>query len=255
MDDEDFLAAVEADNKSVSEEPVKVEVVEPETVPEPTPEPVAEPSTAEPEALELTTDQIIPPKPDAADGRLSALLDERDRRKAAEAERDALRAKQAQAQPVQMPDPYEDPEGFAAAQQAQVGQALYQTNLRWSERIASIQHGAETVNAAKDWGFAKCDADPYFNAKVAASDDPIGFVVSEYKREEIASKVDLSEYEQFQAWKAAQGQIAQGGQPPPPTQPTAIPKPSLASAPSAGGILTDPEPSEDDIFAGAIPKR
>ena len=245
MDDEDFLDALEADNERAPE-PVKVEVVEPEMAPT---EVVAE--TPEP-ALELT--ELAPEQTKPTEGfvPLGAVLDERDKRKALEAELAALRAR---TPTVQMPDPYEDPEGFAAANQAQVGQAMYALNLRYSERMANVEHGAETVKAAKDWGFAKCETDPYFNAKVAAAEDPIGFVVAEYRRDEIASKVNMTEFEQFQAWKTAQATITQGAQPPPLNSPPAIPSRSLASASSAGNILTEIEPSEEDIFGAAIPKR
>ncbi len=253
MDDEDFLAAVEADNAitPVADEP-KVE-----TPPEPTVEvkvetPAVTVETPEP-VLELT--ELAPEQTKPTEGfvPIGAVLDERDKRKALEAELAQLRAKPA---PIQMPDPYEDPEGYAAAQQAQVGGALYQINLRYSERLANVEHGAETVTAAKEWGFAKCETDPYFNAKVAASEDPIGFVVAEYRRDEIASKVNPSDFQEYQAWKAAQATIAQqGAQPPPPNSPPAIPSPSLASAPSAGSILTEVAASEEDIFTGAIPKR
>jgi hypothetical protein len=258
-DDEDFLAAVEADNKSTPVEPEKVEEPKPEPAEEPKPEPEPKPEEAAPEVLELTTEEIVQPKPDAADGRLIALLEERDKRKAAEERLRQLeeQARQTQAAPVQMPDPYEDPEGFAAAQEARVSQALYQTNLRWSEQLNSIKHGEETVKAAKDWGFQRCESDPYFNAKVASSADPIGFVVSEYKREEIASKVTPDEFAQFQAWKEAQGQLTTqpGGKPPDPPQTSAIPSPSIASAPSAGSILTEPVQSDEDIFKEVIGKR
>ncbi len=257
MDDEDFLAAVEADNANtpVVEEPVA------EAPAEATPAVVAEPAKVEApaEALELT--ELAPEQTKPTEGfvPLGAVLDERDKRKALEAELAQYRNQQAP--PIQRPDAYEDPDGAAAYDQAVQRAALYQVNLRYSERLAKVEHGAETVAAAKEWANARCEPtspsfDPYFNAKVGASDDPIGFVVGEYKREEIASKVNLSEYEQFQAWKTAQSTIAQqGGQPPPSITPSAIPKPSLASAPSAGNILTEVEPSEDDIFAGAIPKR
>ncbi len=252
MEDEDFLAAVEADNVGtpVAEEPAT----------EPTPQ---EPEAKEP--LELT-DPVTPPEPpkeaeapepmrndDAADGRLAALLDERDKRKAAEAELARLR-QQAQAQPVQMPDPYEDPEGFAAAQQGQQAAALYQINLRYSERLAKVEHGAEKVDAAKAWAIAKCDADPHFNAKIAASDDPVGLAVTEYQREEIASKVTPDEFAQFQAWKSAQGQLQQAATPPPNLAST-IPPRSLASAPSAGNMLTEPVQDDGEIFDEVIPKR
>lgn len=259
MDDEDFLAAVEADNKGVPEEPVKVEVVkEPEPAPEPpTPEPVAEPEKAEPEALELTTDEIVTPKPDAADGRLLALLEERDKRKAAEERARTLEEQMRAAQQQPLPDPYEDPEGFAAVQKAQTDAALYNANLRWSEQLASIKHGEDTVKTAKEWGFNKCNEDPYFNAKVAASPDPIGYVVQEFKREEIASKVTPDEFAQFQAWKTAQNQIQQPAGQTATTnqQPSAIPTPSLASAPSAGNILTEPIQGEEEIFNEVLPKK
>ena len=252
MEDDDFLAAVEADNaNNAAPEPVKVEVV-------------AEPKAPEPEVLELTDPVTPEPKPaeapepmrdDAAEGRLVALLDEREKRRAAEAELARLRESQQQQQaPVQMPDPYEDPEGFAAAQEARVSQALYQSNLRWSEQIATMKHGEETVTAAKDWGFKRCDTDPYFNAKVAASPDPVGFVVAEYKREEIASKVTPDEFAQFQAWKNAQGQIAQAATPSP-NAASQIPPKSLASAPSAGSMLTEPVQDDGEIFDEVIPKR
>lgn len=257
MEDDDFLAAVEADNVGapVAEEPV---------TPEPKP---PEPAQPEPDTL-LLTEPVTPPEPakveapepmrndDAAEGRLVALLDTRDKLREAQAEVARLReSQQAQAQPIQMPDPYEDPEGFAAAQEARVSQALYQTNLRWSEQIASMKHGEETVKAAKEWAYARCDSDPYFNAKVAASPDPVGFAVTEYQREEIASKVTPDEFAQFQAWKQAQGQLQQTAQAVPPNTASTIPPRSLASAPSAGNMLTEPVQSDDEIFDEVIGKR
>ncbi len=252
MDDEDFLAAIEADNASmtVTEEPKAKEPAEP--TPEPAPEAETPPTPAEP-VLELT--ELAPEQTKPTEGfvPLGAVLDERDKRKAAEARLAQFEAQQAK-QPVQMPDPYDDPEGFAAAQQGQTAAALYQINMRYSERLAKIEHGAETVDAAKAWAMAKCDADPLFNAKIAQSDDPVGLAVTEYRRDEIASKVTPDDFKAFQAWKEAQGQL-QPASAVPPNSPPAIPSRSLASAPSAGNILTEIEPSEEDIFGAAIPKR
>ena len=259
MDDDDFLDAIEADNANTPE-PVKVEVVEPKVE---TPAVEAEPVKVEPEVLELT--ELAPEQTKPTEGYLpiAAVVDERVKRQAAEARIAQLEQQNAerQRQPLQMPDPYEDPEGYAAANQAISDAKLYQINLRYSERMAKVEHGAESVKAAKDWAFARCEQgsptfDPYFNAKVAASEDPIGFVVAEYKRDEIASKVNMSDYAQFQAWQAAQSTIAQqGGQPPPPNAASAIPSPSLASAPSAGNILTEIAASEEDIFNEVALKR
>lgn len=254
MEDDDFLAAVEADNANVrveepTEEPAPLELTE-----EAPQEPVQAETPAEP-----TPQPEVAPEPQTAP--ITALLDERERRQAEKARADKLEAELAQfrasQQPQQVPDRWEDPEGFDAYQDQKVQAALYQQNLRWSERTATIEHGAETVNQAKDWGFARCDQDPYFNAKVAASPDPVGFVVSEWKREQIASQVTPEDLTQFQAWKAAQAQLQASTAPEgaPPNSPRTAPPRSLASAPSAGNVLTEVEPTEEDIFAGAIPKR
>ena len=237
-DDSDFLDAIEADNKG---EPVKAE----EPVAEaPSPEPVIE-EPAAPPAPEPVIEEAEAPKPEAQQVPITALLDERDKRKALEAELAQFRATQQPAE--QVPDRWEDPEGYEAFQEQRIQTALYQQNLQWSERIATIQHGEETVSEAKKWGIERCGADPFFNAKVAASPDPVDYIVSEWKREQIASQVNPDEFKQFQAWKAAQSAI----QPPP--QPAAAPSRStpprsLASAPSAGGIMTEVAQSDEEIF-------
>lgn len=256
-DDEDFLAAVEADNKGVPEEPVKVEVVEPETAPEPALEPEAEPQAeAKPETLELT--ELAPEQTKPTEGfvPLGAVLDEREKRRAAEAERDALRASQAQQQ-FQMPDAYEDPEGFAAAQQALLNQRLQTITLNTSERFARKEHGEETVEAAKAWALQRFASDPLYQQQILNDPDPYDRAVRDYRLSLVASEIsDPTEFEQFKAWKAAQQQLQQqpGGQPPPPNQPPSIPPKSLASAPSAGTILDEPVQSDEDIFKEVIPK-
>lgn len=246
MDDEDFLAAVEADNKGV-EEPKE----------EPAPLELTEEAPPEPEAAQPEPQPEPEAKPEPQTAPISALLDERDKRKALEAELAQYRARQQQQQPEAVPDMFEDPDGFAAYQDQKVQAALYQQNLRWSERTATIEHGAETVSTAKDWGFQRCEADPYFNAKVAASPDPVGFVVSEWKREQIASQVTPEDLTQFQAWKAAQAQLqAQTAQPAPtPTPSQSAPPRSLASAPSAGSVMTEPVPSDEEIFADTFARK
>lgn len=252
MDDEDFLAAVEADNANLpveepKEEPAPLELTEEAP-------PVAETPAAEPapEAVQVTTEApvMVP---------IGVLHEVRDELRNVKADISRFQqAQQPQPEPQQAPDMFEDPDGFASYQDQKMQQQLYQANLRWSERVAAVEHGAETVSQAKEWGLARCDADPYFNAKVAASGDPVGFVVSEWKREQIASQVTPEELTQFQAWKAAHAAI-QAPQPPgaaapPNSSPTAPPR-SLASAPSAGGVLTEVEQSDEEAFNEVIPKR
>lgn len=236
MDEEqdDFAAAFGPD--ATTTEPVAPEpVVEPVAAPEPVVEPAPEPQP-EPEA-----------KPDPQHVPITALLDERDKRKAMEQELERLRAAQKPVEAPAMPDMFDDPEGFAAYQDQKVQAAVYATNLRFSERLATMQHGAETFAQAKEWGVAKCDADPHFNAKVAASPDPYEFVVSEWKREQVASQFNPDDYAQFKAWQAAQSAVQEQTKPA-----VQAPPRSLASAPSAGAILTEVEPSEEDAFAQAF---
>jgi hypothetical protein len=252
MEDEDFLAAVEADNVNapVAEEIVEQPVEAPEQVETP-----AEPIEAPVEPASPLEPPVVEHKPDPGFVPITVVLDERDKRQKLEQQ---LALLQAQQQPPAIPDQWEDPEGYAAHQDQKVQAALYQQNLRWSERIAASEHGKETVDQAKSWGIQRCDTDPYFNAKVANSDDPIGFVVSEWKREQIASQVTPDDFAQFQAWKQAQAQI----QAPAPSQQAATPTPSrsvpprsLASAPSAGGVATEPDQSDEEIFAETFSRK
>lgn len=253
MDDDDFLAAVEADNANVPVEEPKEEKAETlELTEEAPPEPVQDPPAEQPEPAQPE------PKPEPQNVPLAAHLDERERRQAAEARAKAAEERlAAQQQPQQVPDMFEDPDGYSAYQDQKVQAALYQANLRWSERIATSEHGKETVAEAKKWGIERCETDPYFNAKVGSSEDPVGFVVMEWKREQIASQVSPDDFAQFQAWKQAQAQLQAPApdNPAPPTSPRTPPPRSLASAPSAGGVLTEVAQAEEEIFEEIMPKR
>lgn len=253
MDEDDFLAAVEADNAAGVEgvqEEASQPTPEPQAEPEPAPipEPVAQQPAPQPEPEARPEPQHVP---------LSAMLDERDKRKAMEAELARYRQQEQQQQPIEAPDMFADPDAYAAFQDQKVQQALYQTNLQWSQRIAAIQYGEETVNEASKWAFDKCNSDPYFNAKVASSADPIGYAVQEWKREQIASQVSPDDFAQFQAWKAAQAQL-QASQPHTAATPVtsrATPPRSLASAPSAGGVMTEVEQNDQEMFDEVMSKR
>ncbi len=218
---------------------------EPESAPEPV-APAAEPVAATPEPT--APPGYVP---------LAGLLEERDRRQAAEAEAARYRAAQTPLQPQTIPDPYEDPEGYAAFHSQSVQSAIQAQNLHWSRQIAEVRHTPEAVAQAHEWGVAKCDSDPFFNQRVMASQDPYGLVMEEWKRDQLLTKFQPSDYDQFIAWKAAQGQ-AQGQVPitaaavsaaPPVTAPT--PPRSLASASSAAGKAPpDPGSAYDGIFEG-----
>lgn len=237
MDEEqdDFAAAFKPE--TTEQEPVAPDPVV-EVVPVVEVEPVAEPTPPAPEPEAKPDPQHVP---------ITALLDERDKRKKLEEEIERFKAAQKPAEAPAVPDMFDDPEGFAAYQEQKVQQAVYAQNLRFSERLAAKEYGAETFAKAKEWGIAKCDADPHFNAKVAASDDPYELVVSEWKRDQVASQFNPDDFAQFQAWKAAQSAVQEQTKPAPQAPPR-----SLASAPSAGGISSEVIPTDTEIFKDAF---
>jgi hypothetical protein len=212
----------------------------------------AEPAPVAPAAPEPAAPVAAPPPaPEQTFAPLAALLDEREKRQAAEkraAELEQWRQQQeAQARRQPIPDPAEDPQGYFAHQEQRRQAEAWGMRLEMSKQFAEIRHGADTTNQAFQWGLERCDSDPHFNAKVQASNDPVGLVVAEWQREQLLSEVKPDEFAAFKAWKAAQAaqpapMAPQAATPPlaapalapaaPPAQPAA-PRPSLASAPSA----------------------
>lgn len=215
-------------------------------------------ATADPVAATPPADQLAP---------IAALLDERDKRQAAERRAEAadLRATQlqqwrdqqearARAQPL--PTREEDPEGWEQRREAAFQGELRDMRLNNSRQIAEIKYGEDVVSQAHKWGFDRCETDPYFNAKVANSPDPINFVVGEWKREQLLSKIDPTELDAFQQWKAAQAAAPAPGSPQPQAQPAAppaavaAPRPSLAAGPSAGRADVATPGDGEQVFDG-----
>lgn len=169
----------------VVEDPVTEEVVQP--VEEPTPETVEEPTqeVAEPvtPAQEAEARQVP----------LNVVLDERDRRKAAEAERDRYKqqweAAQQRQQPRTVPDPYDDPQGFAAYQEQHVQQALTAQKFQMSELMAKQVHGEETVQKASEWALERANSDPTFAAAYHQQAHPIDWIVQQHKRDSLYSQL------------------------------------------------------------------
>lgn len=261
MEDEDFLAAVEADNANA---PADLDDEPAPASPEPPP-PAAEPpapadaAPAEPAPEPAPEPAAPPPPPETSLAPVAALVDERIRRQKAEEEAAQLRAQlQAQQQPAEIPDPDLDPAGYAQYQESRIQNVLLNQTLNTSERFARKEHGAETVEAAKQWAQQRFQTDPLYQAQILRDADPYERVVLDYKRDQLFSKIsDPSDYDQFLAWKAAQGQVQgqQGGHPPPPNPSPPIPPRSLASAPSAGDIREAVIQTDDEMFAEVIPKR
>jgi hypothetical protein len=251
--DDDFLDAIEADNNAETQ----TEVTEAQPTPEapqvvetPPAEPIAEAAPPVPEDVEPKQAQHVP---------LTALLDERDKRKqeqdrAAMLEDQLRRMTQSQQPQVQAPDPLEDPEGFAAFVSEQVQANSINTTLNMSEVNARQSFGDETVNAAQQWAKQRMSSDPYYSEKLRMSPHPYAMVVADYQRDSALQRLgDPKQVDEFLAWRAAQEQLAAPPVTPaaPPAAHQAPPK-SLASAPSAGGVSSVVAETEEEIFDEVI---
>ena len=253
MDDSDFLDDIDTPEAEVAAEPKAETPKEPE-------QPASEPETPvaeqpKPEAA---------PEPVQADGKpepgfvpFGAVLDERDKRKRLEAELEDMRKQRQQPQePAQLPDQFDD--DFVPALTQQFEERFYQQTLQMSERFARTQYGNEATDAALAWASKKCDADPYFNAQVKSSGDPVGFAVQQFQRDQIVQSVTPNDFEEFKAWKAAQAGLQQQSAPSAQT-PTSAPQPkppkSLASAPSAGPATQEPVQTDEEMFAETFGRK
>lgn len=219
---------------------------------EPEPE-IQEPVAEQPIEEDLPPEPVVEveqPKPEAQHVPITALLDERDKRRTLEQELERLRANQQPAQQPAVPDMFDDPEGYSAYQSAMTEQSALNTKLDISEEMARDKFGDEEVDAAKDWALAQFASRPDFQRKVLTQRNPYKFAVEEYRRDQMVSQVTPDDFAQFQAWKAAQSQIQAETKPAPQAPPR-----SLASAPSAGGILTEVLPSEEEDFAAAFARK
>lgn len=223
---------------------------------EPTPE-LANDAPPEPAPQPIEAPQPEPQQPpQAAHVPITALLEERERRQRAEQEAQRL---QQQFQPPELPDPYEDPQGFAQLQEQRWQAQRLSDRLNMSEEMVRTTHGDEVVNAAQQWAMQRFQQTPAFQAEVYAQRNPYGFVVKEYQRAQTLEKLggaDPAQVEAFLAWRAAN----QGGATPQPAaapaasptpRPTA-PPPSLAAAPSAGGVAVQ---VEDEPFDAEFRKK
>jgi hypothetical protein len=183
-----------------------------------------------------------------------ALLDERERRQAAERELEALRAQAAPPPQPEIPDPYSEPEAFAAFQAERTQYLVLNAKLDVQEEAQRERHGDEVVDAAKKWVEARTAANPSFFPELMSQRNPWAYAVEQYKRDSAVSSIDTSELEAFRAWKQAQTDIAQPQATTPAPSPTlAKPPKSIASLPAAGGVAhvaTGPGVAFDSFFSG-----
>jgi len=189
--------------------------------------------------------QPAPTPPEPGHVPISAMLDEREKRQAAERR---LADLEAQRQP---PPPLEPTQALE--------QALYVQNLKVSRKFAERQYGPETIATVHDWAARRCDEDPHFNAQMRAADDPYEAATQAYNRDQIVAKVSPERLAAFEAWEAAQA-AAQAQAPNPSHNPcpsTVAPAPprSLANAPGNGAAGQPYIPvGPGEAFRAAIPK-
>ncbi|CAB5222432.1 hypothetical protein UFOVP368_7 [uncultured Caudovirales phage] len=230
MTDEDIFGTNPIAEEQVEATPEAVE-----------PEPVAEQPAETPVAPPVVTPE--PAKPEPGHVPLSAMLDERERRQKLEAELARYQAQQAPPEPLDVYDP-EQLAGYTSQQ-------VLNTKLDISEEMTRDKFGDELVDKAREWALQRFSQDPSYQAQVLRQRNPWKHVVEQFQRDQIASQVSLSDFEQFQAWKAANATLAQQTAAPVAAQtPLVQPPPSLASAPSAGSsVQPKPDPAAETLNA------
>lgn len=167
-------------------------------------------------------------KPEPGHVPLSAMLDERDRRKQAE---ERLRAFESQQQRQPAPQPG-SPE-YVEQVRSDVQQQVVNERLNFSEKLARKEYGAETVEGAKEWALARFAQNPAYQAEVLSHPDPYEFVVVQFKQQQALSALsDPAKLDAFLAWQATQQNSPGDATPQQPAAPS--PPRSLVSAPGAG---------------------
>lgn len=208
--------------------------------PTPEPEPVAEAVAPEPVAPEP---QPEPEAPKPGYIPIAALMDERDKRKAADERIRELESRQSK--PVEMPDPYDDPTGFAERQQQIVDERVNGMRFEMSDRFARQQHGGEATDAAIEWAKSRAQADPVFAASYMREQDPIGWIVQQHKRDGLLSQIGDRSLDDFvRAFVAENGDRLGLGAPVAATaQPVASQQQALRPAAPPRSIASDAAPA------------
>lgn len=162
------------------------EVVE---TPAPAPEPVAEAPEPEPVTPEVQTERP-PEEPKPGYVPLAAMMDERDKRKAAE-ER-AARLEQAQQEASQqrvIPDPYDDPDGFKKAVLQEAEQRRIADRFEDDAEDCKEKFGEDKLNAATQWATEKAQSDPSFAVSYMNQRKPITWIIKQHQQ-----SADIADY-------------------------------------------------------------
>lgn len=238
-------------NQPGTEDPVQEPVVAAEIQPAPEPQPAPEqpaPAPApqpevpvEPATEAPRAEQSVP---------LSVLLAQRDEMQQIKRRNAELEAARAQpVQPQTIPDPVDDPNGFAAAMREEAQSMLVRQRFEMSKEIATQQYGADAVETARQWAMERASKDPAFDMSLGNQPHPIAWIVQQHKRDGLLSKIgdDPDAYVRQRAaelgYQIAPAPAAVAALAPTMGQPApaavAQPPRSLASAPGSGGGVAD----------------
>lgn len=167
----------------------------------------------------------------------------------------ALRNQQAQEAAQSIPDPNTDPAGYAqyVAWKAQYDQVNMAANF--SERIARMQYGDDTVEKATQWALQRGAAQKYIGAR-----DPYAALVSDYNAEQVlkqygsdptaVERAVMSRYGiDYDALQRQRQQPAQAAQVPAVSPAPAAQKPSVPPSLASVGQGGNPEAAVLDPMA------
>lgn len=197
-------------------------------------EPEAAPPAAEPEPRHIP---------------VTALLDEREKRQAAQREAEDARKRMADLErqlrdlqtPKEQPDFYTDPDAAFKAREAQLERKMLADKLQTSRFLAEREFGAEAVNEA----YAYFDQHPEESQALLRHPSPFHAAVEHYKRQKFLAEVQDPEAWKQQQLEALRQQLAQETAAPPKPK---LPPASLATAPATGGEPRAPGNAFDSVF-------
>lgn len=187
-------AADEVDETTETVDGDSEEVADAETTPE---------ASEEVEADDDDDKDEIPADRKVSYGRLKALLDEREKRQSAEAERDRLNEQLAEmhrqreaATAQNLPDPYDDPTGYIAAREAQYQEQLTRQALGFSIQRAVEKYGEGEVETAAKWFEDQMATNPHIPLRqnMLSQSDQMDYVVSSYKQAQKMSAITSGDY-------------------------------------------------------------
>lgn len=225
-------------------EPAALAEPAPAQEPQPEPAPVEQAPGLPPEPQEPAP---APEEPKDHSVPLAKFLDTRDELK--EARRRIAEFEQRQQVPQAVPDPFDDPQGFAQHQHRLVQEAIIADRFERSNEEAIEKHGEDAVTQAIEWATRKAQANPGFAAEYMSKTRPMDWIVRQHKQDATVREIGDRPLEDFVKDYIAKNPNLLSGLAPqavapaipvnaaiPQQAPPVAPPRSLVDAPSSGGV-------------------